>query len=149
MSQDNPELADLILQCGGYDALEVLRRTKRLLEARESEKQKAVLAAITEALRDELEDLSPTELVQRAKEFGVDADSIAAAMDADMSVSKQSVGRPRDKGHRDGCLDLRRQSVGLDGGRAALRRHTCQQKSSHPGASSTLTLQRWLMHWLV
>lgn len=82
MSQENPELTDLIRERGGYDALDVLRRTKRLLEARETEKQKAVLAAITEALRDELENLSPDELVQRATEFGVDPEAIAAAMNA-------------------------------------------------------------------
>eukprot|EP01043_Picozoa_sp_COSAG02_P031309 COSAG02_NODE_2037_length_10038_cov_155.165107_5_plen_542_part_00 len=73
----------MIRERGGYDALDVLRRTKRLLKARESEKQKAVLAAITAALRDELENLSPTKLVQRAKEFGVDPNAIAAAMNAD------------------------------------------------------------------
>ena len=91
-----PELADLIRERGGYDALDVLRKTKQLLKLAKAKRHAAkkggptdaALAAITDALRDELMDMSIDELVQRAEARGVDPAAVEDALAAEDAGQK-------------------------------------------------------------
>ena len=95
-SQEMPELADLIRERGGYDALDVLRKTKQLLKLAKAKRHAAkkggptdaALAAITDALRDELMDMSIDELVQRAEARGVDPAAVEDALAAEDAGQK-------------------------------------------------------------
>lgn len=81
-----PKLADLIRKLSGVDALDVLRKAKRFVKLKTKRGNKVTASAletITKYLRDELENLSANELVQRAEAHGVDPAAIGIAMNTD------------------------------------------------------------------